>query len=132
MTEPLLFEITDYDSLIAAIRAAKAKRGLSDTFTDELAGLTRGHTQKLLGPQRSKNLSPMTLSTLLSTLAVKLVLVEDPEIAAQMEGRWEQRDERRVRADHRSRANPRRCYPRSDSTDPFALITSSSCIPEQK
>lgn len=97
MSEPLSVEIRDYDDLIAAIRAAKALRGLSDNFADELAGLTRGHIQKIVGPSRQKPLSPMTFNAILGTLAVKLVLVEDPEIASRMEARWEQRDERRVR-----------------------------------
>ena len=92
-------DVTDYDSLIEALRSAKSARGLSDGSVDELGGLTRGHTEKVLGPSRTKNLSPMMLETLLGVLAVKLVLVDDPAAAARMEKRWDRRDEKRVRTD---------------------------------
>lgn len=98
MTEALA-TATDYDSFIEALRAVKAHRGLSDATVDELGGLTRGHTEKVLGPSRSKNLSPMVLDTLLGVLAAKLVLVDDVEATKRMEDRWERRDEKRVRGD---------------------------------
>ncbi|BEV44401.1 hypothetical protein [Afipia carboxidovorans] len=89
--------VTDYDSLIEAFRTIKARVGLSDAMVDELGGLTRGHTEKILGPSQTKGLSRMTFDILLGVFAVKLEMVVDLEAAARMEGRWERRNEQRVR-----------------------------------
>ena len=51
MTDPIA-TIRTQDDLIEALRAAKAMRGLSNDFCDERGGLTRGHTDKVLGPTR--------------------------------------------------------------------------------
>lgn len=90
-------DITDYDGLIEAFRAAKALRGLSDSMVDELGGLTRGHSEKVLGPSQTKGLSPMMLETLLGVFAVKLQMVVDVEAFKKMEGRWQRRAENHVR-----------------------------------
>lgn len=87
-----------YDELIEALRARKAQLELSDSMVDLIGGLTRGHTEKILGPSRTKKLSPMTIDVLLATLAVKICLIEDVEAAKVMEGRWEERVANHVRS----------------------------------
>jgi hypothetical protein len=52
--------IRSYDDLIEAFRARKGEIGLSNTDCDTLGGLTPGHTDKVLGPARAKNLGPLT------------------------------------------------------------------------
>ena len=65
---------------------------------DELGGLSCGHCDKILGPSRSKGLSAMTLDVMLGVLALKLVVVEDPDAAARMVDRWGIRSKAHVRA----------------------------------
>jgi hypothetical protein len=98
-TDPLkmLAFADSYDSLIEALRTRKAQLELSDSMVDVIGGLTRGHTEKILGPSRTKKLSPMTMDVLLATLAVKICIVEDVDAAKIMEGRWEQRVANHVR-----------------------------------
>ena len=51
-----------------------------------------------MGPARAKPLSPLLIDTLLPVLGIRLVIVDDPEAIAAIEGRWERRDETNVRA----------------------------------
>jgi hypothetical protein len=90
-------EAHDYDSLVAILRLRKNALRLSDAVTDDIAGLTAGHTGNLLGPSRVKTLGAMSLSALLGALALRLVVVEDVEQAARVRDRWGRRDELRVR-----------------------------------
>jgi hypothetical protein len=85
------------DDLIEALRLAKGQRGLSNEFCDERGGLTRGHTDKVLGPTRAKSLSPMTLDLFLELFAVQILLVPNPEAEERMRERWEGRDTSNVR-----------------------------------
>lgn len=94
--------IRTQDDLIEALRVAKAMRGLSNDFCDQRAGLTRGHTDKVLGPTRAKSLSPMVFDLLMEIFAVELILVPNPEAEARMKPRWEDRDTSNVRTgEHR-------------------------------
>jgi hypothetical protein len=97
-----LATIRTQDDLIEALRVAKALRGLSNDFCDQRAGLTRGHTDKVLGPTRAKSLSPMVFDLLMEIFAVELILVPNPEAEARMKPRWEDRDTSNVRTgEHR-------------------------------
>lgn len=91
--------IRSYGDLIEAFRARKAEIGLSNTDCDTLGGLTTGHTDKLLGPTRSKNLGPLTFDILCELFAVQFVMAPNPEALERMEARWERRNERAVRVD---------------------------------
>lgn len=96
MTSPLA-TADCYDALIEAFRARKALLGLSDATVDKLGGISEGSTGYLLGPSRTKSLSPMTLDVLLATLALKLHVVEDIEATKVMQGKWEERVQSHVR-----------------------------------
>lgn len=101
MTIPLA-TIRTQDDLIEALRVAKNMRGLSNDFCDQRAGLTRGHTDKVLGPTRAKSLSPMVFDLLAEILAVEFIMVPNPEAEARMKPRWEDRDTSNVRTgEHR-------------------------------
>jgi len=86
-----LAEISDYPSLVAALRDRKAQIGITDQVMDELAGWARGYTGKILGPASVKTIGQMSFGVCLGVLGVKLILVEDQEMMQQMEQRWEQR-----------------------------------------
>jgi hypothetical protein len=90
-------EAHDHDSLLAVLRQRKAALRLSDVALDELAGLTAGHTNKLLGPVPVKTLGKISLDALLGALALRLIVVHDPEQAATIGGRWQRRAEAMAR-----------------------------------
>jgi hypothetical protein len=75
----------------------KSALGLSNELLDHLIPLSSGHCDKVLGPSRQRGLSQVTLDGMLAALALKLVVVEDPEQAARMRSRWEGRDHRQLR-----------------------------------
>lgn len=86
-----IWEAADYDGLIEGLRCRVVELGVTHAVLDELTGLQTGYIGKLLGPVQAKKLGPLSLNLLLQVLAVKIVLVEDPEGVAAMSARWEQR-----------------------------------------
>ncbi len=113
-------EATDHDELLAVLRKRKAALQLSDAIVDELAGMAAGHTGKLLGPAPVKTLGAVSLSALLSVLALRLIIVEDTEQAARIGRRWQRRTERAVSAAGSRRI---RCGTRSPRTCWRAIST---------
>jgi hypothetical protein len=88
---------SSYDEFLDLLGDVRIARGLSCEHLDHLIGLTKGHTNKILSPRREKGLSPAVLDGFLTSLAIRLTVVEDPEALARMQGRWEHRDETNVR-----------------------------------
>jgi hypothetical protein len=80
--------IRNQDQLVAAIRQAKIERNISCERLDELAGVPKGYSSKILGPARPKKLGPMSLWCLLGALGKAIVVADDPEAVAKLEGRW--------------------------------------------
>jgi hypothetical protein len=89
--------VRSYDDLVNAIRAVKEFLGLSNETIEEIAGLARGHVDKMLGPKRAKRIGPRTLELLLGALGARLRLEVDPEQAKRVASRWTRRDEKQVR-----------------------------------
>lgn len=85
------------DDLVEAMRAAKEMRNLSFKTLDALGDFTDGHMERVIGPRREKGMSPFVMQMLLSMLAVKLVMVPDPEQEAKVRGQWEGRELSNVR-----------------------------------
>lgn len=95
MTEPIAV-IRSYDDLVAALRAAKAKHGLSNKWCDDIGGLTDGQTDKVLGPTQSKGLSRMLMDVYFEMFAIEFHMVINLDAAKRMESRWEQRERGKV------------------------------------
>jgi hypothetical protein len=105
-------EATDLDALVEILRQRKAALQLSDQLVDELAGLSAGHTGKVLGAAPTKFLGRISLGALLGALALRLVVVEDREALARVGKRWERREDSRVHDNGRiSRLAIRRVRP---------------------
>lgn len=83
--------------IAAGLAQMRAHRGLSNEFCDERGGLTKGHTDKVLGPSHTKQLSEMTLDTFMEMFAVMFIMVPNPEAESRMKAKWEGRDESNVR-----------------------------------
>lgn len=87
------------DDMVEAMRTIKARLSLSNAFCDAIGGLTTGHTDKVLGPTRSKNLSPMLFDMFCELFAVEFHMVLNMDAVKRMEARWEGRETRNVRLD---------------------------------
>jgi hypothetical protein len=92
----ILATVRSYQDFVDAFRAIKARLGLSNAVCDELGGLTAGHTDKLIGPTGTKNLSPMAIDTFCALFAVRFEMRIDLEQAGRMAGRWEGRASGRI------------------------------------
>jgi hypothetical protein len=97
MTEFPTIAIRSYDDLITAIRAVKEFLGLSNEAIEDLAGLTRGHWDKVAGRTPVKRMGPMVLNAALGALAIELHVKPDATAAEKMSRRWQRRREDHVR-----------------------------------
>ncbi|WBL82299.1 hypothetical protein I3J27_18375 [Bradyrhizobium xenonodulans] len=109
----IIATIRTQDDLIEAMRTAKEVRNLSFPTIDELGGFTRGHVERVIGPRREKGMSPFMMQMLLSIMAMKLVLVPDPEQEEKVREHWEGRNTSNVRLEKGrvSKALLDRCRP---------------------
>jgi hypothetical protein len=78
--------------VVEALRLWRDERGITHEVFDEIAGWADGYAGKLLAPEPIKNLGWMSLGDALKTLAIKLVVVEDPEQRKLVERRWTRRE----------------------------------------
>lgn len=83
--------IRSMPELVNAIRARRDELNISHETIDNIAGLQSGYTSKLLGPIQLKGFSHMSLGAVLGALGIGLVVIEDPEQRAKVEGRWQKR-----------------------------------------
>jgi hypothetical protein len=83
--------IRSMPELVDAIRARRDELNISHETIDNIAGLQSGYTSKLLGPIQLKGFSHMSLGAVLGALGIGLVVIEDPEAKAKVEGRWQKR-----------------------------------------
>jgi hypothetical protein len=95
-----LAEITDYKSMIAAMRARAAERKLALSAEENaiVAGLPSKYLQKLLGSSPVRRLGMASLGPVLGVLGAKLVLVDDAEAERRYGSRVKQHDPRLVRS----------------------------------
>jgi hypothetical protein len=91
--------IRRHADLLEAFRTIKAILALSNDFCDERGGMTRGHTDKMLGPSSTKGLSAMGFDTFTSMFAVEFHMMVDMDQVRVMEARWEARHASNVRAE---------------------------------
>jgi hypothetical protein len=92
----VLWEARSVDDMADGLKWMKDTLGISDKLCDELAGLTEGHVNKLLGPTRYKKLGATTIPLVSGALGVKWVMMVDEDQMQRMEGRWEARREQYV------------------------------------
>jgi hypothetical protein len=95
-----LHRICCYNDLVAALRARQASLGLADEVLDDVAGLTKGHTNKVLGPSRERGIGASTFEAYAIALAFDLLMVENPDKLARMRPYYEGRKESNARVNH--------------------------------
>jgi len=81
-------EARSMQEIVEAIRVWRDMRGVSLATLDHIAGWPDGYGAKLLAPSPIKNLGWQSLGLGLNALAIKLVVVEDPEQRKLVERRW--------------------------------------------
>ena len=79
----------DYDAMVAQLRTWVDTRGISLALLDDLSGLAKGHTGKLLGDARVKHFSTFSLFAVMATLGIRCRFEEDHEMVEQMRPHWE-------------------------------------------
>lgn len=89
------------DEMIEAFCVVKNSLQLSNAFIEAMGLLADGHLNKVIGPTRSKSMSPMIMDLLFETLAVEVHFHVNLDAAQRMESRWEGREQRNVRFDTR-------------------------------
>jgi hypothetical protein len=74
-----LGEVRDYSDLHRVCRARAETLNVSRLTIDDAAGLTSGHSGKLLAPEPMKRMGPLSMKLVLGALRMKLIAVEDQE-----------------------------------------------------
>lgn len=90
--QPFEATIRSYADLREALVMRKDTLGLTNALIDDLSGMQPGYTGKLLGAGQVKTMGPMSFDTMLSTLGVQLIMVEDMRAVRRMAARWEKRE----------------------------------------
>jgi hypothetical protein len=102
LTLPVIVEnqlgvVRSDQDLHQALRDRANQLNIARETIDDIAGLTRGHSSKLLAPQQIKRFGPLSRWLLLQALGLKLVLVEDTEALAQIKSRMVKRNANNAR-----------------------------------
>lgn len=90
-----IYTIRNQDEMVEAFRKIKNILGLTNAYCDELACMVEGHTDKVLGPSRQKEIGALTFNRLCWLFAVKFEMVVDLEQVRVMAEHWEDRQRRR-------------------------------------
>jgi hypothetical protein len=109
-------DANDYLQLHAALRARAEQLNVSRQTLDFESGLADGYCSKVLGPKPIRGVITRTaLEPMLKALRLKLIIVDDPEVAA-MRGELPQRDATQVRLNNDCRRSKGRCKAKAKST----------------
>jgi hypothetical protein len=73
-----LASIRSYEDLHQSLRLRAEEMGFARRTIDDLAGLTAGLTEKILGPKMVRGIGPRSLGGILKALGIKLIMVIDP------------------------------------------------------
>jgi hypothetical protein len=78
--------------LIDVFRLMKERLQLTNEFCDDVGGLTKGHTDKILGPTEAKNIGPVTFDLFCEMFAIEFRVHIDLSAVKRMEAVWEGRE----------------------------------------
>jgi hypothetical protein len=88
----ILGEFTDYDGMLAMIRARVEQLSINGERFDEFAGLPRGYLSKLIGVQPVRRISMQSMGPLFSAIGIYCVVMENPHATARLKSRLEPRN----------------------------------------
>jgi hypothetical protein len=106
-------QVRTYEELREAVCARVNQLNISRRNLDEVAGLTDGHSGKLLAPgEIKKHFGMLTLGLMLQACGLRLLVVDDRDALAKAERKFVERKINQVRSGNLSRrtgARKRRC-----------------------
>ena len=88
----VLAECRNYNDLRLALRERYKELRITNEAIDEISGCQAGYSTKIIGPNPTKRLGPVSWN-LLETLGVKLLVVEDKAARERTEGRYKPKSE---------------------------------------
>ena len=83
----ILAEFSDYDGLLAAIRARVAELQINGERFDQFAGLPIGYLSKLIGPSPVRRIGMVSMGPLFSALGISAVLIENGDYTKRLRNR---------------------------------------------
>lgn len=84
--------VRKHQDIADVFRMMKERLGLTNEFCDDAGGLTKGHTDKILGPSESKSWGPTTFDLFCEMFAIEFRVHIDLNAAKRMEAVWEGRE----------------------------------------
>jgi hypothetical protein len=106
--------------LLEVLRRRMRELGVTYDALDHIAGLCRGHSNKVLGRTPSKGIGKVSFGCILGALGLQVVVRVDKVQAERMASRWAERQLRHP-VKH-PRAGPRATGEAADSVSPAAGI----------
>lgn len=88
--------VKDFPSLIDALAAIRERLGISFELLDEIAGLSRGHSCKILSEQ-SKGMGKLSFNLLVGALGLEIAIRPDLAAREKLAHRYSPRRENQVR-----------------------------------
>lgn len=83
--------IRRHQDFVEVFRMMKDRLGLTNEFIDNAGGLTKGHTDKILGPSSTRGPGPTTFDLLCEMFAIEFRVHIDLAAVKRMEQVWEAR-----------------------------------------
>jgi hypothetical protein len=91
LADEVVMVVRMHQDFTEVFRLMKERLGLTDQFCDLRGGLTRGHTNKILGPTESRHWGPSTFDLFCEMFCVEFHAKIDMEAVKRMEVIWEER-----------------------------------------
>lgn len=117
--------VSNYDELIAALRARADELGVTRETLDAVSGMQTGYCSKLLAPVPIRALGPTSLGPMLGALGLAILVVEDAEALGKISKRIERSTKKRSNAGQKMLATKRRRKHRFPRGPEFAHIMRS-------
>jgi len=89
---PDLPVVRTMQDVVDVFRLMKEHRGLTNDLCDDRGGLTKGHTNKILGPSEERGITYGTFALFCELFAVEFVPRINPEAEKRMSAVWEGRE----------------------------------------
>jgi len=94
----VIAEFSDYSGLLAALRSIREMRNISFEKLDEIVGAPTGYFSKVFAPKSERKITMQSMGWAMAGLGVKAILVDDLEMLERLKTRYDQRDNKVVRA----------------------------------
>jgi hypothetical protein len=88
--------VRDISGLLDALATIRERLGISFETLDALAGMTRGHSCKILS-ERTKGLGALSFNLIVGALGLEIAIRRDVTACEKLAHRWEKRREDHVR-----------------------------------